>query len=254
MSVVDDSYDQPLRLEEHAAMPLAGGIAAMGYQCGQVWGAALAAGAQAHRLWGPGPRAESATVAAAQRLVQSFSGSYRSVDCRDVTGLDWNNLHAGQIISYILTGKIVRCFAMAGAYAQAARRELDAIYARGAPPAATSPVSCAAVLAQAMGASAMHQVMVAGFAGGIGLSGGACGALGAAVWLIALSDATARGKVDWTSPRYTQVKSALLQHGAGKLECSAITGRRFSDPSDHAEFLHSGGCAEIIAALAAQPN
>ena len=65
MSVVDDSFNHPLALEEHATMPLAGGIEQMGYQCGQLWGAALAAGAEAYRLFGPGPRAEAAAVIAA---------------------------------------------------------------------------------------------------------------------------------------------------------------------------------------------
>ena len=31
-------------------MPLAGGFMGYGYQCGMLWGAALAAGAQAYRL------------------------------------------------------------------------------------------------------------------------------------------------------------------------------------------------------------
>ena len=44
MGVVDDSYGYPLKDEEKAAMPLAGGIANMGFQCGMLWGAALAAG------------------------------------------------------------------------------------------------------------------------------------------------------------------------------------------------------------------
>ena len=47
MSVVDGSFDYPLALEEHATLPLAGGIEQMGFQCGQLWGAALAAGAGA---------------------------------------------------------------------------------------------------------------------------------------------------------------------------------------------------------------
>ena len=53
-------------------MPFAGGIANQGYQCGMLWGAALAAGAQAYRLFGPGPRAETEAIIAAQRLVESF--------------------------------------------------------------------------------------------------------------------------------------------------------------------------------------
>ena len=46
-------------LEEHAAAPLAGGIMQHGYQCGMIWGAALAAGAQAYRLYGAGAQAET---------------------------------------------------------------------------------------------------------------------------------------------------------------------------------------------------
>ena len=72
MSVVDRSFDHPLKLEEHAAMPLAGGIMQHGYQCGMIWGATLAAGAQAYRLFGPGPQAETRAIIAAQRLVESF--------------------------------------------------------------------------------------------------------------------------------------------------------------------------------------
>ena len=73
MGVVDRSFDQPLELEERAAMPFAGGIAQQGYQCGMVWGAALAAGAQAYRLFGPGTQAESQAVLAAQGLVGYLS-------------------------------------------------------------------------------------------------------------------------------------------------------------------------------------
>jgi hypothetical protein len=37
-----------------------------------------------------------------------------------------------------------------------------------------------------MDVSDMHMVMAVGLAGGIGLSGGACGALGAAIWIIGM--------------------------------------------------------------------
>ena len=72
MSVVDASFDHPLKAEEKASMPLAGGIANLGYQCGMLWGAALAAGAQAYRLYGPGPQAETAAIIAPQRLMEVF--------------------------------------------------------------------------------------------------------------------------------------------------------------------------------------
>ena len=50
MSVVDGSFGHPMKLEEEAAAPLAGGIMNHGFQCGMLWGASLAAGAEAYRL------------------------------------------------------------------------------------------------------------------------------------------------------------------------------------------------------------
>ena len=72
MSVVDNSYGSPLKPEEKATMTLAGGIANHGYQCGLLWGAALAAGAQAYRLYGQGSQAETRAMIAVQRVVESF--------------------------------------------------------------------------------------------------------------------------------------------------------------------------------------
>ena len=257
MSVVNASFDQPLKLEEHASMPLAGGMLTMGFQCGQLWGAALAAGAQAHRLYGAGPQAETAAIIAAQRLVESFRGSYKSINCLDVTQLNFKNAKAMQVLGYILKGGVTRCFSMSAGYSRAARNEIDAtftdtLFADGHPVAPKSPVSCAALLAQKMGASEMHTTMAAGFAGGIGLSGGACGALGAAIWLIAMDESEAGGKLDWNSPRFTDAIDRMLQESKGEFECAAIVGRRFVDASDHAGYVSAGGCSAIIEALAAR--
>lgn len=71
INVLDSAFDQPLKPEERASVPFAGGIMQHGYQCGMIWGAALAAGAQAYRLHGPGPQAEANAVVAAQMLVES---------------------------------------------------------------------------------------------------------------------------------------------------------------------------------------
>jgi hypothetical protein len=70
---------------------------------------------------------------------------------------------------------------MAARYAPVALREIDAALSDPTVEAPHGPLSCAAVLARKMGAVDQHAVMAAGLAGGIGLSGGACGALGAAV-------------------------------------------------------------------------
>ena len=89
MSVVDASYDNPLTLEEGATAPLAGGILQYGYQCGMLWGAALAAGARAYELHGPGPQAETEALAASQRLVDSFHAHNKFINCEEITEVDW---------------------------------------------------------------------------------------------------------------------------------------------------------------------
>ncbi len=255
MSVVDDSFNHPLALEEHATMPLAGGMEQMGFQCGQVWGAALAAGAEAYRLFGPGPRAEAAAVVAAQRLVDSFQTSYKSINCSDVIELDWKNAQGKQVLKFFLKGGPIRCFAMTAGYARATRRETDISFSDDEFEAPEPPVSCATLLARKMGADDMHAVMAAGLAGGIGLSGGACGALGAAIWLIEMNRvAGGTGQVEFNSPEATEAIDRFVQNTEGEFECSKITGRRFESVGDHACYLREGGCAKIIEALAALPQ
>jgi hypothetical protein len=254
MSVVDGSFDHPLELEEHATLPLAGGIEQMGFQCGQVWGAALAAGAQACQLYGSGPQAETAAVVAAQRLAESFQTSYKSINCLDVIDLDWKNPKAAQTLRFLLRGGPIRCFSSTAGFARTAIDEVNAAFSVNQLEALGPPVSCAAVLARAMAASDLHTIMAAGLAGGVGLSGGACGALGAAIWLIEMNRMReGAGKVEFNSPEATEAIDRFLQSSDGEFECAEIVGRKFANVNDHAGYVRDGGCAKIIQALAAQP-
>lgn len=143
-------------------------------------------------------------------------------------------------------------WARLASFARAARDEIDAALADGQPEAPAPPASCAALLAQKMGASDMHTVMAAGLAGGIGLSGGACGALGAAIWLIEMDNAKDNdGKVEYNSPAATAAIDRFLNSTGFEFECVKVVGRKFEDVGDHACYLCGGGCAEVIEALAA---
>jgi hypothetical protein len=98
----------------------------------------------------------------------------------------------------------------------------------------------------------MHVVMAAGFAGGIGLSGSGCGALGAAIWIIGMnSGAEGDGRIGFEDPRAMAAIDRFLKAADFEFECSEIVGRRFEDIDDHAGYLRDGGCLEIIEALAA---
>ena len=233
-------------------MPLAGGIEQMGYQCGQLWGAALAGGAQAYQLFGPGPQAEAAAVIAAQRLVDSFRCSYKSIDCFEVVGLDWKNAATKQVLTWLVKGGPVRCFTGTAGYSRVARNAIDATYSDTQLEAPAAPVSCASLLAEQMGASELHRTMAAGLAGGIGLSGGGCGALGAAIWLIEMRRSKdGVGKVEYNSPEATEAIDRFGKCTDYEFECAKIVGRKFEDVHDHARYVCEGGCAEVIQALAA---
>jgi hypothetical protein len=231
-------------------MLLAGGIMGQGYQCGQLWGAALAAGGQAYQLFGPGPQAETAAVIAAQRLVETFRKRYKEINCLELTRADIKI--PKQALKYLAKGGPIRCFSMTAGYASAALREINAALSEKPVEALSHPVSCAAVLAKKMGLSEVQTVMAAGLAGGIGLSGGACGALGAAIWIISLEESKEGLKFTYDNPKGSAAIERFLESSDYEFECSKIVGRKFEDIHDHAGYLRAGGCSKIIAALAAQ--
>ncbi len=234
-------------------MPLAGGLMQHGYQCGMIWGAALAAGAQAYRLHSAGTRAETGAMIAAQQLVKSFRSLNNYVNCIDITSIDKSSTAMQMFTYFFLKGGTISCMRMAVKYAPAAFKEINSALAGESRDASFAPVSCAALLAKKLGASDMHAAMAAGLAGGIGLSGGACGALGAAVWINGMN--RLRGgaaKLDFMDPEAQDVIARFVQRTGSKFECSKIVGRRFKDVDDHASYVRGGGCSKIIETLAAR--
>jgi hypothetical protein len=256
MSVVDASYDNPMILEEGATAPLAGGILQYGYQCGMLWGAALAAGARAYELCGPGPQAETSALAASQRLVESFRAHNKYINCEEITEVDWKPSSQrdmmAQVFKFFLKGGPIGCFRMAASYAPQAFNTIDATFSGEKIQAPAPPVSCTAALAQKMCLSDMHTVMTAGFAGGIGLSGGACGLLGTAVWVMGMKRVKEGGsKMEFKDPRDEALVEKFLESTDYEFECSEIVGRKFEDIGDHAAYLRAGGCSSVIEAMAA---
>ncbi len=234
-------------------MPLAGGIMQHGYQCGMIWGAALAAGAQAYRLLGPGPQAETKAIIAAQRLVESFRARNNSINCLEITNIDKSSSTMQMITYFLIKGGTIGCMRMAARYAPVAFSEINTALSEEHIEAPSPPVSCAAMLAQKMGVSDMHAVMAAGFAGGIGLCGGACGALGAAIWIIGMnSSKEGVGKIDFKNPKAIDAIDRFMKCTDSEFECSKIVGRRFENIGDHADYLRDGGCSKIIEVLAVE--
>ena len=249
--VLNRAFDHPLKLEERASMPFAGGIMQHGYQCGIIWGATLAAGTQAYRLFGPGPQAETKAIIAAQRLVKSFRALNNNINCLEITDIDKSSSTMQMIIYFLIKGGSIGCFRMAARYAPVAFSGINTALSEKHIEAPSAPVSCAAMLAQKMGVSDMHTVMAAGFAGGIGLCGGACGALGAAIWIIGMNSLKEGvGKIEFQNPNALDAIDKFVKCTDYEFECSEIVGRRFENIGDHAGYLRDGGCSEIIEVLA----
>ncbi|MEW5984495.1 MAG: C-GCAxxG-C-C family protein [Acidobacteriota bacterium] len=252
MNVLDRAFEHPQRLEEHAAAPLAGGIMQHGYQCGMIWGATLAAGAEAFRRHGPGPKAEAAAIRAAQRVVESFRARHGEIDCFEITGLDKSSSTWQMISHFFVKGGTIECFRMAAWYAPRAFDEISSTLSDEVVEPPSPPVSCAASLAQKMGESDLHTAMAAGLAGGIGLCGGACGALGAAIWILGMRIRNERGaKAGYKDSRIREAIDRFLKHTNFQFECTGIVGRTFEDVRDHAAYLRDGGCRELLETLAA---
>jgi hypothetical protein len=254
LRVLNRAFDQPLEFEERAADPLAGGMM-RGYQCGMVWGAALAAGAQAYRIHGRGPQAEAGAISAARRIVESFRAQNKAINCCEITGIDWSSLTTQKIVFYFLKGGPIKCFSMSARYAPPAFGEINTAFAKDPSEVLPAPVSCSALLAQKLGASDMHMVMAAGLAGGIGLSGGACGALGAAIWIIGMDRLReGAGEIGFKAPHALDVIDRFTKCTGNEFECSKIVGRKFESIGDHASYLCGGGCSKIIEVLATHMN
>lgn len=257
MGVVDGSFDNPLRLEEEASAPLAGGIMSRGFQCGMLWGASLAAGAEVYRRYGSGAQAEATAIMVSERLMETFRGRTKNeMNCTEITEVNLQEVKGFMpVLKRILKGGKIgpgACFRLAAGYAQDAINAIDAALYEEPVETTSQPVSCAAVLAKKMGATEMHVVMASGFAGGISLSGGACGALGAAIWLTAMeSHEEGASKLGYiNNPVYSAVIDRFVENTNCEFQCCEIVGRKFESIDDHAAYLHDGGCSQIIEALA----
>ena len=249
------AFGHPLKEEEQASDPLAGGIVQHGYQCGMLWGSTLAAGAEAYRRFGTGPQAEAKAILAAQRIMDSFRTQNKETDCSELTGMQ-ESLTSRQLTTYFfLKGGVIGCFRMAARYAPLAYNEINTALSEEHIEIPASPVSCTAELARKMGTADMHAVMAAGFAGGIGLSGGACGALGAAIWITQMNTVKKGGKSEYKSKESQDLIGKFVKCTGYEFECSKIVGRKFDSIADHADHVCDGGCSKIIDALASNcPN
>jgi len=253
LGVLNQAFENSLQSEVQASVPLAGGVMQHGYQCGMIWGAAFAAGAQAYRLYGKGAQAESKAIIATQKVVEAFRANNDHINCLEITEIDKSSSTMDMIVYFLIKGGTIGCFKRAAKYAPLAFKEINEAFSEENSEVPSPPVSCAAILAEKLGETEEHITMVSGMAGGIGLCGGGCGVLGAAIWLFGLNKTNdENGKIDFKDPGALDLIDTFLKCTDYKFECSEIVGRKFENVEDHAKFVKNGGCSEIIETLAAK--
>jgi len=247
--ILNREFGQQREIEVRAAEPLAGGIMQNGYQCGMLWGSVMAAGAEAFRRFPDQGRATAVAIIAAQKLMASFQNRTGGIDCIDVTQTDWHNKFS--IAKFMLTGKFLSCFRLIENWAPEAINAAYEGLSDGKVAYSPPPLSCAYEVAKKLGAGAEEAMTVAGFAGGMGLSGGGCGVLAAAVWWKSLEWCRNNPKKSsFNNPAAKKVVETFMQETDCEFLCSKITGKQFGTVEEHSEFLRGGGCGRVMGVLA----
>ncbi len=230
---------------ERATDLFVGGLLREGYQCGLLWGATLGVGAESLRRYTKTDQAIGVAVTATQNILQTFSNSVKDINCQSITKCNLSG--TGGMAKYLLSGRFIFCNKLAQVWVPEAIKTAfqgTVIEKTGMP----SPcISCASEVAKKMGANDEEMVMVAGFAGGIGLSGHTCGALGAALWLNSIRYCKENPeKTGYANKKNKDIISAFRQATMSEFKCNKISGMSFKSIYEHTEFVKNGGCSTLI--------
>ena len=269
--LLNHEFDNIKPAEEKASDMLAGGLAMKGYQCGMLWGGALAIGAESFKSIKKADKsvdneslhkhydkdeATAAAVNASKYLIESFRHRAGTVNCRDITKVDWEK-KSHFVIFFLKTvaqGFVFSpCFNFIEKWTpeaiQTAKKGLSGKTVHSQPC-----LSCASEVLRKMGASDEEASTVAGFAGGIGLSGNGCGALSAVIWYKMLEWGKRNpGKTPpmFNNPEIKEILKVFYNQTNSEMLCHKISGRQFSTINEHTEYLQNGGCSTLLEALAA---
>ena len=247
--ILNREFGHQKELEERASDVLAGGIMQKGHQCGMLWGASLAVGAEAYRMCENQNQAIAVAVNATMKLMTSFSERENTINCREITHCDFTSKLS--MAKYFFSGKFLHCFNLADKWAPEAVKSAIEGLSDIEVTSTNECMSCATEVAKKMGASNEEMIMVAGFAGGLGLSGAACGALSATIWMKSLMWCREEEKKSpMKNPYSKKTLDTFYQETDSKILCSDITGNLFKNINEHTKFIKYGGCNKLIEILA----
>lgn len=250
---------------EEASDPLQGGILCdLDAACGILWGAGLAAGVRAQKKISDHIIARNAALYATQKMIHAYYQQEGRVNCTDIINMEkWN------FSIYMLKGNSFRCHNNIARWALRFSEVINSSLAESSEDLTSQTqqnCACDAMekVGQAIGLDVSpYATIPAGLAGGLGLSGNACGALASAIFTQCLKYFISRNK-----PRHSMIRSLLqgysigtpwmnpsrklneeFKHQFGTRACRDITKKVFSKSSDLSAFLKEGGCSNVIDSL-----
>ncbi len=253
--LLNHEFDNVKPQEEKASDMLAGGIAQKGQQCGMLWGGALAIGTEAFRRYEDRNTAITSAIKSSKLLVDSFQKRTHTVNCRDISKVDWENKF--QLTIYMLKtiaqGYVYsHCFNLIAKWTPEAVEAANKGLSENINPIQPC-VSCSTEVVKKMGATEEESIMVAGFAGGIGISGYACGALGAAIWYKMLDwgkKYPGKSYAMFSNPAAKEVMNVFIMQTSSEMLCKKICNRSFNSITEHSDYIKNGGCKDLLEALA----
>ena len=250
--LLNNEFNNSQDAYEKALDPLAGGIMRKGHQCGMLWGAVLAIGTESFKLQKDTHSAAVLSLMTAKKLMASFKNETGTVNCREFTGCNMDNFFGltKYMVKVTLQGmENSPCFNLAEDWAPTAIQVAKKSLAdeTGTPDDSTN---CASEVVRKMGASDAETAMVAGFAGGMGLSGHGCGALAAAIWYKSLGWLKDNpDKSAYSNPLAKSTLKRFQKATNNKFVCTEICNSQFKSIEEHSSFIKNGGCKEIMDVL-----
>lgn len=245
--ILDREYNNPLEDEEKASDTLAGGILQHGYQCGLLLGSVMGAGAEAYNRTGNLQDAIPLAINAAKRIEEDFVSCAGSSDCNDITEINFSSKN--QMAKFMFSGKFYSCFKLADRWAVQAIPSVEKGLKQKETKRYGKYTSCASVVVEKMGGNEREQAIVSGLAGGVGLSGKACGALSAAIWYKTLLKLKKGAKGDIQNPEGQKILEAFLQETDYEFICEKIIGKKLTNVEKHASYINEGACKNLINVL-----
>lgn len=253
--LLNHEFNNEKPAEEQASDILAGGIAQKGHQCGMLWGGSLAVGAESYHRIEDKNQAIVIAVNTTRDLISSFKNRTKTLQCRDISGTNWENRF--DLFIYLIK-TLSRGFVYSPCFNLIVKWTPEALETAGKGLNATNQTniackSCSSEVVKQMGATEEESMMVAGFAGGLGLSGNACGALSAAIWFKMLqwsNEHSGKSPGLFNNSEAKKIFRAFFRATDSEIMCEKITGKRFASIEEHTEYLGSGGCKHVIDTLA----